>query len=378
MRIAFCVPGFNVRKLSLQPWLTVDRVASKLAASGHDVHVVTDCASGPVPEYVAIHSVKTLRGTNSAEVCHVLSKIKPERVVVSVTPLSLLTTGWYRELASFRSSFAYVSYPFYSGMQILRALPHLGSRDRLEYGRHVMVPRWLWADRLVKSYRGVISQSEPTGQTLLRATSFRIPVYVIPPGVDRQHWVGGENDKAKAGDLVCLYVGTASKIRGFFVALDALARIKDTGIRLRVLARGADTLSLDELSAHVARRGIGDRVTIRGGWLDPMDIRKEVQAASLVLLPFVLVPSELPVSVLEAVCAQTPVVVSDIDGLADAAGQAGIVVPQASAVGLANAIQALRKDNERLKALRAACIVRREQVMDWDAVATHWEAVLTE
>lgn len=377
MKVVFCIPGFDGKKLRLQPWLTVSQVAERLAIRGHEVHVVTDCASEIVFKKIAVHSVGVLRGTNSASVCRLLQHINPESVVTSITPLSLLTSGWYRELRRLRS-FAYVSYPFYSDRQLFRALPHLAWRERWQYGRQALVPRCLWTSRLIQSFQGVVCQSSSTGQTFQKATGSKVPVHVIPPGADKRFWVAGELVKSDARELVCLYVGTASKIRGFFVALDAFAMVKDPGVRLRVLARGADMQSLDELSAAAAQRGIADRVTIRGGWLDAEDLKGEIQSASLVLFPFVLVPSELPVSVLEAVCAGTPVVVSDIDGLAEAAGPAGIVAPQASPAGLAEAIQSLRINKDRLVSLRMACKKHREQILDWDACAARWESVLSE
>jgi len=95
-----------------------------------------------------------------------------------------------------------------------------------------------------------------------------------------------------------------------------------------------------------------------------------------VVLPFVLVPSELPVSVLEVIACGTPAIVSDIDGLPASVGEAGIVVPQANARRLAAEMLALATLPERQAALRRACLRQRDNYQSWDATAERWAAAL--
>ena len=146
MIIAFCIPQFKRENFLLQPWLTIHRVAMGLFARGHHVHVITD--EGEAGEYgsIKIHVVNSLRGTNSKQIGKLFKAINPNSVVVTVTPLSLVTSGWYQILERY-STYGYLSYPFYSSKQILKALPHICWKDRWEYGRHLLVPTRAWADR---------------------------------------------------------------------------------------------------------------------------------------------------------------------------------------------------------------------------------------
>jgi glycosyltransferase involved in cell wall biosynthesis len=148
-------------------------------------------------------------------------------------------------------------------------------------------------------------------------------------------------------------------------------------VKLRVLARGVDANGEAELRAELWARGLADRVSVTGGWLAPEDLWTEIQSAVAVVLPFVLVPSELPVSVPEVISCGTPAIVTDIDGLPESVGDAGVVVPPANPGQLAGAMLELANHPERVAVLREACLRRRETLPDWDTVADRWAVALS-
>jgi glycosyltransferase involved in cell wall biosynthesis len=147
-------------------------------------------------------------------------------------------------------------------------------------------------------------------------------------------------------------------------------------LRLRVLARGLDGAGETELKKGLESRGLADRVGVIGGWQTAEQLKAEIQSALAVVLPFVLVPSEVPVSVLEVIARGTPAIVTDIDGLPESVGDAGVVVPPGDGDRLAAAMLELASQPEKVALLRQACLRRRETFHDWDAVAERWAAVL--
>ena len=371
MVIVLCLANFTKKNCNLQPWLTIYRVSNYLLSQGHEVHVVTDQIDNSDLNGISIHFVDTLRGTNSQKINEIIDSIHPDAIVVDVNPLSLVTARWYRKLRQYRT-IAYLSYPFYSIREIVTALPHINMKERYEYGRHILIPRYLWAGRMVNFFDAVICQSAVTGKSITARTHSKIPVHVIPPGIDKERWTVTGRINQDPSENLFLYLGATTAIRGFSVVLDAIALLSDPDIKLRVLARGSNGKGIKEIQAEVIRRNIQSQVSIKGGLLEIEELKREILRSTAVLLPFVLVPSELPVTVMESIACGTPVIVSSINGLSEAAGDAGIVIPPGDPSMLATAIKDLYLQKKRIMNLRAACTKQADQMLSWHSVSDRW------
>lgn len=372
MKIALFTSGFTAAQLRLQPWLTLLEVGTRLQAAGHEVCVATDAAPSPgLP--LPTHTFRTLAGTESRAIAAWLRDFAPDRTVVSVSPFSLATAGWHAALDPARS-WAFLPYALYTRSEIARAWPHLLTADRWGFGRNLVVPPSVWRTRLARRFRGVLCQSQRTVDRLGPAVRGEY----IPAGVELDRWCPDPSPGPDADPHIpFVFMGSPKAIRGFDVLLDAMRRLP-AEVRLRLLARGLDGTDAASLRDRLAAAGLAAQVAIVGGWLPQEALVAEIRRARAVVLPFVLVPSELPVSVPQTIACGTPVIVTDIDGLPGAAGTAGLVVPAGDAAALATAMDALCRDPARRRTLRAACTFERERLLDWDAAALQWTARLEE
>lgn len=369
MRVVFCLPGFDKDVIRLQPWVTVYEVSQRFVKMGHAVDIITDRPGNGRISSIAIHTVKTLRGHNSDEMEALLESIRPDIIIVSVTPLSLVSSRWYSSAGRYRV-FAYISYPFYTALETLKAFPYLTRADRLSYGRQLLVPGSLWGHRLKAFFEGIICQSERTKTRLTCLTGGSTRIHAIPPGIDSD-WISMRSGAEKR-ETRFLYVGSPLAIRGFFFTLEALRKVTEKGVRLKILARGADPCAVRNIKTLADSMGLGKIVSVQGGWLGKKELQSEMTDASVILMPFALVPSELPVSVLEAICCETPLIVSDIDGLPEAVGECGIAVRQCSVDELARAMARICSENGLDKKLREACRKRKSSIKTWEEVSAQW------
>lgn len=378
MKVVFCVYGYSPEVERLQPWLTVHEVATVLIASGWEVHLITDVDKRPTLAGIRHHYVRTMRPSNAQEVREVLDGIAPDRVVVLTTPLNLMFSSWYRFVRC--PLIAFLSYPFYTHAELGRALPHLCREDFVTYGRHALVPKFLWGGTLRKYFSVVIAQSERTASRVAQAAGPGIMAHGLRAGLDLNFWTPVPTGAPRKRSAVrFLYVGSARAIRGFDVLLDAFRRLKGHEVELRVLARGSTPTEVSELRRRADARvgGMRDRVEIVGGWMERERYREELRVADVAVLPFVLVPSELPVSVIECIACGTPVIATDIDGLPDAVGAAGVIVRSGSVAALAGAMRDLASEAARLARLRERCIEARKDMLDWTGVGLEWQRVLS-
>jgi glycosyltransferase involved in cell wall biosynthesis len=318
--------------------------------------------------------VASLRGTNGAEISAILATLSPQALVYLPTPLNLVTTGWMDRVKNCRR-IGFASYPFYNLTELARAWRRLPGREVSPYLRHLLVPSVSWRAAGRRRCDAIITQSQTTTARLQEAFGSRMEVHAIPPGIDLTDWPlhrKSDND----GSVRLLYLGAATAIRGFDLALEAIAKVTDAGVGLRVLARGADDTTLARIHAKITRLGIEARVTVIGGWIDRAQLVEEIHAADAVLQPFVLVPSELPVTAMEVIACGTPVIGSAIDGLPSTIGGAGTVTRQGSAVALAETIALFARDAQVRAAWRDGCDRQRDAMLSWDTVAEQWEGVL--
>jgi glycosyltransferase involved in cell wall biosynthesis len=377
MRIVFGVYGYSGASERLQPWLTLREVAAHLMGHGDEVHVITDTAEGGTLDGLRIHTVRSLRPSNAAEMGRVIGRIRPDKMVVLSTPMNLSGDGWYG--AAGCELYAFLSYPFYTRSELLRAMPHIRRHDVVTYGKHALVPGRFWATTLRRHFRGLIGQSARTVGRVADAVGGDLERHVIRAGIDRTFWSPSGQEAARTGTSpVFLYLGSPKAIRGFDVLVSAFGRMKSVNACLRILARGAEDDDLRHVDALLARHCAGKRkrITVVGGWMDREALRAEIRAAHVVVLPFVLVPSELPVSVMECVACGTPVITTDIDGLPEAIGGAGMITGAGSIDGLAQAMDTLSGSPEALAGIRRECATEAGRMQSWQAMGERWRLAL--
>lgn len=375
MRVVFCIYNLVAEKLPLQPWLTIRLLAEGLAKRGHEVHVVTDVKVPATVDGVETHSVISLRGSNKKEMESILKMLQPDALVFLPTPLNIATSSWLDELDCRCIGFA--SYPFYNMNELITAVKIIGWADVKQYIRHLLVPRPFWVRKMQLRMQVLITQSNTTAGRLEEMLRNKTPVLCVPPGINLLDWPLPEtNTKEQTKDINLLYLGSAISIRGFYLALDALAQVSDEHVKLKVLARSANDNAIDSINNAVSLRGLKGRVEVKGGWIERTELIKEIHMADAVLQPFVLVPSELPVTAMEVIACGTPVIGSNIDGLPSTIGEAGTVVKQGSATALAEVIEGFAKDPELRAKWRSGCERRRNEMLDWDVITENWEAIL--
>jgi glycosyltransferase involved in cell wall biosynthesis len=180
--------------------------------------------------------------------------------------------------------------------------------------------------------RALTVQTQTTRRQLLESGLWSQPIEVIPPGVD-EIWTRPQKPgemRARLGyspaDKVVLYFGSPAPLRGLPTLLEAfeLARRVNPSFKLLILNRRRGDELLQE-DAHLHRQlnhsGLGQYVKVVSGFLDEKMLIRHVAAADIVALPFELVPSDAPLSILEAHALGKQVVTTRVACLPELAGQ---------------------------------------------------------
>jgi glycosyltransferase involved in cell wall biosynthesis len=206
-------------------------------------------------------------------------------------------------------------------------------------------------------------------------SALRDRVAVVCNGVDVEAFAAPSRESR--GRLEVALVGRMVPEKGADVLVEALLRLNRDDIRATIIgSQGFDpgsALSDYERTLRRSAAPLGSRVEFL-----PFQPRARV-AQLLSSADVVVVPSRWPepfaLTVLEGMAAGAAVVASDIGGISEACGGAGLLVPPGDADVLAQALASLADDEPGLRGMQFAARERALQ-RDWRIVARELDGVL--
>ena len=153
---------------------------------------------------------------------------------------------------------------------------------------------------------------------------------------------------------------------GVFIRAVAAARRSRPGIRGIVAGDGPERGRLERLAS-------GTGVELLGVREDMADLMAAADAVALTSEA-----EALPMSVLEAMAAARPVIVTDIGGTAEAVvqGETGLLVPAGDVEAAAGALLELASDRERARRMGEAGRVRQRELFDGESMVARYERTL--
>ncbi|MEA5452319.1 glycosyltransferase family 4 protein [Leptolyngbya sp. CCNP1308] len=172
-----------------------------------------------------------------------------------------------------------------------------------------------------------------------------------------------------------IYVGRICEVKGVGDGLNALARLKQTGLtpHLTLIGRG----ELDWCRAEIHRLGLDTQVTLAGG-LPHDQVLEKMRWADVVLVPSRhAYPEGLPLTIYEALTVRTPLIISDHPMFQDKfePGQDVLMFPEQDVATLARNIEALLTNAELYRTLSvnsARAWSRLQLPVKWHQLIKQW------
>jgi glycosyltransferase involved in cell wall biosynthesis len=229
---------------------------------------------------------------------------------------------------------------------------------------------WMAEQLVPLVYRGlpVIAVSPSTRDELVRGGLRTRDVRVIPNGVDRRRYRPGAGPPASSPPTV-LVLGRVEPYKRTERVVDAVAAL--AGVRLIIAGTGT---GIAAVRARVAKKGVGDRVELRG-FVDEDEKVRLLQESHV--LATASEKEGWGLTVLEAGACGTPSVATDVPGLRDAVrdGETGLLVSPEDPAAFAAALRRVLGD-PTLRARLGAAAREWAARFDWDVVAAEIGAVL--
>ncbi len=391
MRIAIYTNDLTRDNVHLMPWRTVVEVTAGMRKAGHDAVVLSGrpgargeewvCGTVPIRE---VAKSRTPEGRSA-----LLDYIRQERFDILYWPFAWWGAGKARKLLE-RLNLRIVGYvpgSRYLFRSVLRAIPSIGLRFSLPY-----LAQSLYSDsRLVAEMKrggvgSAITMTEFSRRALIRGGWPEDRIVAIPPG--KSPVAIPETDAPvfrrvmeSVGDKpFFLFFGPPTPIRGVNQLLDAFPRVAAANgdARLVCLFRADPNVDMPLFRQKIERLGLGDRVQCVWESVTQGELAAFLNACHAVVLPFLIVPSEIPLAIIEVLEYGKPVIVSNAEGTGRFCRPFGVVTAPGNVAQLSAAMVRLREDLDLYTKKSAAAEVQWRSHPTWGRVADRWGAVLDE
>ncbi|MBE8520652.1 glycosyltransferase [Amycolatopsis sp. H6(2020)] len=331
------------------------RLASGLAARGHDVHVLcpapgnetfTETAAG-----VTVHRLGSVRTP-----FHPTFRICPPWRTAKAVPALLagIDPDVVHTQAHFLVGRSAVRAATAAGVPVV-ATNHFMPENLLGYGP---LPRWThrpltrlaWRD-LVRIFgrATVCTTPTPRAAQLLEHHGLHRPVLAISCGIDRAHYAGPPDEPAEAPAV--LFVGRLDAEKNVHELLEAAVALP-TDVRVELVGDGSERARLEALAA---RLGLADRVTFHG-FVPDADLVRAYRRCAVFCMPGTAELQSLVT--MEAMAAGKPVVAADAMALPHLVrpGRNGWLYPPGDVAELAARLTAVLTDTPARTAMGQASL----------------------
>lgn len=375
--------GLAAHNTRLMPWRTVLEVAQGLRMRGHDVLVLSVADRSNPPPHMDSDRVITLTRQNVGEMRRALDAALGSQPVKTVfLPVAWSGNTLMRRLLDGIGTIriGYLPGSTFEFRHLVRVVGKMPFRSLLPYLAQSLYPKHFFAHALAElNLRALITNSDYSTRRLATATG--IPVMTIAPGrdpIEKLPLGGTEPAVLLAPAPYFLFMGPPLSIRGTYVLLDAYSRIADEVDipPLLCLFRSDAHLDMATLRARIEQRWAHGKIHFVWTSLPPKALQHHIQMAAAVIMPFLIVPSEIPLAVYEAAGLGKTVITTGPHGTADFVSSFGECVYPGDADGLA---AAMRKVAQRIASsgdcdsARARAAFR--ALNDWQTVADRWGAL---
>ncbi len=378
MKIAIICTDFKKSNIHKFPWKYIYEIAEYLSRK-NDIVMITDTESDITTlRVVNITKIFKIGTGETDELIQFLEEEAPDKCIM----LLGITSCLRREFRIKVPVYGVFTSPPYKFWELIK---NIGFRDSIKYRKYMvihylnsLVPSFLikkWSDKFDK----IIFLSEYTMQRIIKKGCDSDKCVLIPPGIERHFAkpvdVSSINKLRKKINPdnypIIMYFTSPLTLRGTDTLTKAFSKLRsEIKCNLIFLSRmDYDELSEEEkiLKNIVKKEDISDSVMFFSKYMGPEELKLYLSASDVICLPFKIVLSDVPVSILESMVLGKFVVSTKIACIPEMLDEHGLMVKPNDEDNLAEALfKSLDKkfikdrENNRRKFLK--------KYDDWDKI----------
>lgn len=333
MKVCIVCYGLTENNIRLQPWRYFSEIAIGLSKKNFDVTIITDGSSeGQNLTGIPIRHVKKLRKLpfqSNTELVSLIKSEQPDIILWSVTALDYLYLNIFKQIGI--PVIGLFTGPIYKPSDITRIGTHEILKNIKFLSAHI-----LYASLPSFFIRGLVNSlhcnkifvmSRKNKEIIIEKGGDIRKVAHVPAGIEESDFMKSNEFnsiiskyKLDKNSFNILYFGSPLSIRGTDSLIKAVSKVRTQHplIKLIILSRRRDgELSHEEMEIQdlILKLGLEKNVQIISGFLDKDEVKEFIAFSNLIALPFKIVPSDVPTSILESMAMGKTVISTALDGI---------------------------------------------------------------
>ncbi|MCC7551076.1 MAG: glycosyltransferase family 4 protein [Methanobacterium sp.] len=391
MKIAIICPDFKQPNINRLPWKYIYEIAKYLKNREFEVVIITNTHEGKVDEIPLIQVKKlfTPFKGETQELLDVLEKMKPDKCLMLLGLTSFLRNSFQMNIPVY----GIFTSPLYSFRELIK---NMGLLNSIKYHRYTaihylnaLIPDYM-VKKWGKSFRKIIFLSQDTRAKMIDKGFIQKRSIFIPVGMDTDFLEPPNPGAVKAitntinpeNVPLIMYFTSPLTLRGTDTLMEAFVRVrKEQPCKLIFLSRlDNDKLKKEEelLMDIAEREDVKNSVEFISQDLNFLEIKEYLSTANLVCLPFKIVISDVPISILEAMALGKPVISTKIASIPELLNGNGIMVQVNDEKELKEKIMKLLSDKELSKDMSLKEIEYMKNYPTWTDVGKLMENTIKE
>jgi len=388
MNIAIYIADLTKTNQHLMPWRTILEVLHEAQICGHKTLLLSgQNNTNNISVSTTYNNIETVRAPKPFSTANraILAKLLTERQIDTLY-FPIAFSRDYRPLQELEKQSSchlvwYVPGGWFTPKQTLKAIKYLGLKPVLPYLLQAFMPKRYFIKKLTSiGERAIVTMSKYTGEQL-QANGYKGDlIFAAPPGkspikkATEQGITFAEYSDLLTTTKYFLFFGPPNPIRGvpqIIKAFSNLSRLRKD-VKLVCLFRGDANINPTLVQNLITAANLGDQIICLWSSVNGTDLDLFIKHCFAVLKPFLIVPSEIPLAVLETAGYSKPVIGTGPDGTGAFIDNFGLTVPHADSGALTNAMLHLLDDSDLYE---QKCLKAKELYIhhpDWCAVSKIW------
>lgn len=333
MKVCIVCYGLREHNIRLQPWRYISEIARVILNKNLDVTIITDGFSerhyiNGIPT-IHISKLRKFPFQSNKELVSLMKSEQPDLILWSVSALDYLYLNLFKQIDA--PIIGMFTGPIYRLSDITR----IGAGEILKNIKFLSA-HIIYASLPAFFIRGVVNSpqcskifvmSRKNKEIISKMGGNQNKIIHIPVGIDEYDLETSDEYNSiirkyalDESSFNILYFGSPLTIRGVDSLLKAFSKVINeySHVKLLILSRCRDNeLSHEELETQnlILRLGIENNVRVVSGFLDREEVKKFISFSDLIALPFKIVPSDVPISILESMALGKTVISTAVDGI---------------------------------------------------------------